>query len=48
MQKYVEMISSIFWTVWVEFNPHDEEHLSSTDIKLIEAAGLKGEYLKNR
>lgn len=36
---------SIFWTVWEEFNPYDEEHLSSNDIKLIEAAGLKWRVL---
>ena len=36
---------SIFWTVWEEFNPYDEEHLLSTDIKLIEAAGLKWRVL---
>lgn len=32
---------SVYWTVWEDFDPYDNEHLSATDIKLIEAEGLK-------
>ena len=32
---------SVFWTVWVEFDPYNEEHLSYSDLYFIEAYGLK-------
>lgn len=32
---------SVFWTVWEEFDPFKEEHLSLSDLYFIEACGLK-------
>ena len=32
---------SVFWTVWEEFDPYNEEHLSYSDLYFIEAYGLK-------
>ena len=36
---------SIFWTVWQEFNPNNEEHLFGTT--LIESSGLKWRIVEN-
>lgn len=32
---------TVFWTVWEEFDPYNEEHLSYNDLYFIEAYGLK-------
>ena len=32
---------AVFWTVWEEFDPYNEEHLSCSDLYFIEAYGLK-------
>ncbi len=32
---------TVFWTVWEEFDPYDEEHLLYSDLYFIEAYGLK-------
>ncbi len=32
---------SVFWTVWEEFDPYNEEHLSLSDVYHIEAYRLK-------
>ena len=32
---------SVFWTLWEDFDPYNEEHLSISDLTLIEADSLK-------
>lgn len=39
--KVCKNAKSFFWTVWEEFDPCNEEHLSLNDVKYIEAYGLK-------
>lgn len=36
---------SVFWTSWIDFNPNKREHLSYSDVVLIEAEGLRWRYI---
>ena len=38
---------SIFWTLWKDFDPYNEEHLLTSDLTVIEAEGLKWRIVAN-
>lgn len=39
-------LNSIFWTMWDEFNPYNEEHQKLNDVVFVESECLKWRVIK--
>ena len=46
MNKVCRNNNSIFWTMWDEFNPYNEEHQKLNDVVFVESECLKWRVIK--
>ncbi len=46
--KVCKSDKSVFWTLWKNFDPYNEEHLSVSDLTLIEADSMKWRIVSDK